>query len=335
MVELTPKEKVQLLKKPTENLEAYNLYLRGRFFWNKRTKIGFNRAIEYFEQAIEKDSSYPLAYAGLADCYNLLGWYNYLSPKEALPIGKEAAEQAILIDDSLAEAHTSLAWIKLTYDWDWQGAEKEFKRAIQLSPNYATAHQWYVWLLASTKRLDEALLEARRAQELDPISLIINVDVGKALYWMRLFDQAIEQFKKTLLMEPDFPRTHRDLGQAYVHKGMYEEAIEELQKAADLTNRNPYYLQWLGYAYGLAGKQDEAMAVLMELTKKIEQEYIQPLAFAVVNIGLGNKNHALEWLQKAYEERSPELILLNVAPHFDSLRSDPKFKALLKKMGLE
>jgi serine/threonine-protein kinase len=334
-LKLTSEEQKQLAKRYTGNTEAYQLYLKGRYYWNKRTEEGFKKAIEYFEQAIEKDPLYALGYAGLADCYDLLGWYGHFSPSEAYPKAKVAANKALEIDDKLAEAHASLAAFCLWHDWDWPAAEREFKRAIEISPGYAIAHLWYADCLTVKGRSDEAIAEMKRAQELDPLSLIISTDVAKEFLYARKYDQAIQQSKKTLELDPNFYRVHKYLGIAYLEKSMIEEAIAVFQKAKDLSSGQPAELAWLGYGYGMSGRKSEALKIHEELGKKARQQYISAIYFAVVHIGLGDKDRAFEWLERAYNERSSWLIYIHRNPLYDSLHSDSRYKALLKKMRLE
>ncbi len=329
-------EKAKLVKRHTEDLDAYNLYLKGRYFWNKRTEEGFQKSLECFWQAIEKDPTYALAYAGIADCYDLLGWYGYLPPKEAFPRAKAAAEKALEMDNALAEAHTSLAGASEFYDWDWLAAEREYKRAIELNPSHATAHHWYAEFLSHMGRHEESTAEAKRALEIDPLSLIINALVGWLFYEARQYDRAIEQLQKTLEMEPSFIVAHFFLAFPYVQKAMYNEAIAEVQKAMDLSGRGiPLFLAQLGAIYSYSGKRDEANKVLDELHELSKQRNVSPFYVALIHVGLGQKNQAFEWLEKAYEDRDHWLESLKVDPMLDSVRSDPRFTELLKKMGLE
>jgi serine/threonine-protein kinase len=334
-VKLLGEEKAKIVKRYTENLEAYNLYLQGRYFWNKRTEEGFQKAIEYFKQAIEKDQLYALSYAGLADCYDVLGWYSHLSPNEAFPRARVAAMKALEIDDTLAEAHASLAAFYLWHDWDWEAAEREFKRAINLNPGYATAHHWYADCLTVVDRSNEAIAEMKRAQELDPLSLIISTDVAKEFLYARKYDQAIQQCRKTLELDPNFYRVYKYLGLAYAKKSMFEEAITVFQKAKDLSAGHPAILGSLGYAYALSGRKREAQKMLNELEKKSKQQYISSIYFSTIYIGLGEKDRAFEWLEKAYNERSVWLIYIHRSPIYDRIRSDPRYTDLLKKMDLE
>jgi len=334
--ELSPEEEERLQKSPTDNLEAYNLYLQGRWLWNKRTKEGFEDAIKYFKDAIEKDTNYAQAFAGLADSYRLLGVYGYIPEKEGYQKSKSYVMKALEIDESLSEAHTTLASIKLDYEWDWEGAKKEYERAIQLNPNYGSAHQWYANYLSYIEgRHKEALNEAMRARELDPLSPIINQNVGRRLYFARQYGQAIEEIKNALKIEPEFWPSHRVLGLSYLGKEMFPQAIEELEKAVDLSGGGLDPLMRLGYAYAVTGNQDKAIQIMNDLKSRSKDEHIPPIAYAMIYIGIDDNDLAIEFLEKAYEERSSELTKLKVHPFYDSLRSDPRFINLLKKMNLE
>ena len=333
---LSPEEEERLQKRPTDNLEAYNLYLKGRLFWNKRTKEGLEEAIKYFMDAIEKDENYASSYVGLADCYTMLGTYGHIPEKEAYPIAKTYVTKALDIDETLSEAHTALASIKADYEWDWEGAKSEFERAIQLNPNYGTAHQWYANYLSYIEgRHEEAVNEAKRARELDPLSPVINQNVGRRLYIARKYDQAIEETKKALKIEPGFFPSHRTIGLAYLKKGMFPEAIKALEKAADLSDGGFDPLIYLGYAYAVTGAREKAMLILNDLKSKARDHQIPPIANAIIYIGLGDKDLAIKWLEKAFDERSSGLRRIKVHPIYDSLRSDPRFIALLKKMNLD
>jgi len=321
---LLGEKEAPLIKSYTDNTEAYQIYLKGRFYWDKRTEEAMRKSIEYFEQAIEIDSSYALAYVGLADAYITLGQWIFLRSKEAFPKAKEAALKALEIDDSLGEAHTSLAEVKHVFDWDWKGAEKEFKRAIELSPNYATAHQWYGQFLAGMGRFDEGLREIRRAQELDPLSLIMNAAGGLFFYLARDYDKGIDQCKKTLEMDPHFPPAHAYLCWNYTGKGMYEEALKEAQKTDDQYS--------MAVIYAAMNRQDEARRLLASLLKQPQQSEAQ---IAGIYFGLGENEEGWKWLEKAYDERSFNLPWLKVYPFFDNVRSDPRFQAMLKKIGFE
>ncbi|KPL03963.1 MAG: hypothetical protein AMJ90_02570 [candidate division Zixibacteria bacterium SM23_73_2] len=336
-VKLLGGEKKNLVKRYTDNIEAYNLYLKGRYFWSKRTEQGLKKGIEYLRKAIEKDAHYALAYAGLADSYSLLCSYHILSPKESIPRAEEAATRAMEIDDALAEAYEALAHVRILYDWNWSEAKQEFKRAIQLNPGFATAKQRYSLLLTVMGQLNEAIAQIKQAQELDPLSLIINTDVGLISYIARMYDRAIEQCRNVIDMDPNFGVAHFVLGLAYEQKEVYEDAIAEFKKGISASGGITVMIGALGHTYGVSGNRDEAQRVLAELKELSKQRYVSPYSIATIYIGLGEKDQAFEWLQKAYEGRSVWLIHLHlkVDPRFDNLRSDPRFTVLLKKIGLE
>src|SRR5882724_2113082 len=328
---LTKTERQQITRNYTENTEAYQLYLKGRYYWNKRTSEGLGKAAVFFEQAIEKDPNYALAYSGLADSYSVP--QNPIAPRDRMPKAKAAAMKAIELDDTLAEAHASLGNVKHIYDWDFAGAEKEFKRAIELNSNYTSAHHFYALLLASLGRWQEANDQIKRALELEPFSLIINSSAGRILYLEREYDQAIEQLRKALELDPNFARAHFFLGQVYQQKGLNEQAVAEFQKALQL-DVNQYLLAGLGYAYATSGKRDEAMKVLDQLKDLSKQRYASSYGVAIIHLGLGEKDAAFESLEKAYQERSEGLSSLMVEPRWDSLRADPRFADLMRRVGL-
>ena len=326
-----------LTKHYTENNEAYQLYLKGRFYWNKRSEEGMRKSLEYFQQAIERDPNFALAYSGLADAYDLLAAPDAaggMAANEAMPKAKAAALKALEIDDALAEPHVSLAHVKYYYDRDWATAEREYKRAIELNPNYPTAHQWYAVYLMSAGRFDEALAETRRAQELEPLSLPINMTLGWILLNARQYDQSIEQLRKTLEIDPNFILTHHRLGLVYEQKGMYDEAIAEFRQVRNLSAGKPLGVAPLARAYALSGKRAEAQKTLAELQKISEQHYVSPASIAIIYAALGDKDQAFVWLEKADKERDGLLARLKVDPRFDSLRSDPRFNDLVKRVGL-
>jgi TolB-like protein/Tfp pilus assembly protein PilF len=326
-VNLLGEERAGLIKRYTENIEAFNLYLKGRYFWNKRTEEGLKKAIEYFEEALEVDPDYALAYAGLADSYVLLPYYSSFPPKEAYLRAKESALKAVEIDNTLAEAHTSLAEVKTILGWDWEEAEIEFRRAVELNPGYAIGHHWFSNYLLYMGRFDEALNEIKIALNLDPLSLIINRDLGELFFYSRQYDKAIEQYQKTIEINPDFIYTHLNLGVAYLQKSLYDEALAEFQ-------REPSKI-WIGIAYALMGKKNEAKQVLNELKEQSKQTYVSPYLLAMLHFSLGENDRGFEMLNIAYEEHNSWLIYLYVEPLFDSVRSDPRFAELLKKIGLE
>ena len=332
---LTGAEKHALISRSTENTEAHQFYLKGRYYWNRRGEEGLRKATEYFEHAIKADPNYALAYAGLADSYALLGFHGWgaLPPAEAVPKAKAAAEKALQIDETLAEAHASLAYAKDEYDWDMAGAEREYKRAIELNPNYATAHQWYAQHLAVRGRYPEAITEIKQAQEVDPLSLVINMNVGWVFYIGRQYDEAVEQCRKTLELDPNFPPAHWMLGQAYRQKGMYEEAIAEFQKAVALSQGDPVQVAGLGHGFAVARKRAEAQKILNELKELSKRRYFPPYFIALIYVGLDDKNQAFEWLEKAFAERSANLTVLKAEPMFDPLRSDAHFQDLLRRVS--
>jgi TolB-like protein/DNA-binding winged helix-turn-helix (wHTH) protein/Tfp pilus assembly protein PilF len=330
---LEGEEERRLAGHSAENPEAYQLYLKGRYHWNKRTPDGTQKAIDYFRAAIAKDPRYALAYVGLADCYHVPA--NPLPPREKMPLAKAATMKALQLDDTLAEAHTSLARVLYAYDWDWPAAEKEFKRAIELNPRYAPAHQWYGGYLSATDRFREADAEKKRALELEPLSLVINFDVGLASYYSRNYDQAIDQFQKTLELDANFPPPHIYLAAAYEQKGMFEEAITAFQRAITVT-QDPFKaraMAGLAHVYAVSGTKIEARKILAELQTLSEHSYIPATDTAMVYTGLGDKDKAFAQLEKAYEEHSFSLSNLKVEPRFDPLRSDPRFADLLRRIG--
>jgi serine/threonine-protein kinase len=327
-------EEKAFAKNYTESSEAYQLYLKGRFYWNKRTRDGLTKSIGYFNQAIEKDPGFVLAYAGLADCYVVPA--NPQPPREKMPRAKAAALRALELDETLAEAHTSLARVFATYDWDWRSAEKEYKRAIELNPRYALAHQWYSGCLELMGRRNEAIAERKRAQELDPLSLTINFGQAMAFYQARNYDQAIEQFRKTLELDQNFPPVHTFLPAAYEQKGMYDKAIAEFKNASPQQGsaESAMAMAGLGHVYAVSGKKDEAQALLNQLKRLSEKQYVSADSIALIYAGLGEKDQAFAWLERAYVERSFGMPNLNTEPRWDSLRSDPRFADLLRRVGL-
>jgi serine/threonine-protein kinase len=327
-LKLSGEQQEQLTKRYTESTEAYELYLRGRYHWNKRTTDGLMKGIEYFQQAIQADPNYALAYAGLADSYNVLSTNGVRPPREAFPRAKEAAEKALALDDTLAEAHSALAFIKTVYEWDWHGAEKEFRRAIELNPKYSNAHYFYAFAhLLSLGRMDEANTEIKRALELEPFSLIINTNLGRTLFLARQYDKAIEQYRRTLEMDAGFPRAHERLQEAYEQKGMYADAIADLEKI------NPEFGSRLRAAYersGVAGY----WRTRIDFDRESKLPYVSPYFTAVKYAALGDKDRALESLEKAFNERDTWLVHLKVDPMLDSVRSDPRYTRLLEGMNL-
>jgi tetratricopeptide (TPR) repeat protein len=331
---LTGAQKKQLGKRHTENTEAYQLYLQGRFCWNKRTIEGLKRGIEYFERAIAADPRYALSYTGLADSYNILASYSALAPSEAFPLAKSAAMKALELDERLAEAHTSLAFVRLGYDWDWPKSEEGFKRAIELNPGYAIAHLWYSLMLAAMGRFDEAIAEIRQAEMLDPLSLPIITNAGWILHLARRYEEAINQFRKALDMEPGFVLARRRLGQTYKQILRFEESIEELRTALPVSDADTETIASLGHAFAVSGRMEEARKVLDALQALSKERYIPAYFIASIYMAMGEKDAAFEWLEKAYQERYGFLAYLNVEPSFDCLRADPRFADLARRVGL-
>jgi TolB-like protein/DNA-binding winged helix-turn-helix (wHTH) protein/Flp pilus assembly protein TadD len=332
-INLTPQEQAALKNVKVVNPEAYEAYLKGRYFWNKRTADALKKAIDYFNAAIEKDPTSAQAYSGLADSYALLGdWeYGLLPPKEALPRAKAAATKALELDNTLGEAHASLAFSLDLFDWNWETAEKEFRRAIELNPGYATAHHWYAWHLSEMGRSNEAITEMSKAENLDPLSLIINADMAEELLIAHLYDDSIQQSRKTTEMDPNFAVAHYDLGQALVQKHMYSEAITELKIARKLSGGSPICTSNLAYAYAVSGRRSEALEILNDMSKRSNNSS-SAAEIALIYAGLGKKDEAMAWLEKAYSERFNPSILLR--PCFDPLRSDLHFQELVRRIGL-
>jgi DNA-binding winged helix-turn-helix (wHTH) protein/Tfp pilus assembly protein PilF len=333
-ISVTSEERARLRRRHTENREAYQEYLRGRFQWNKRSADGVKKGAVHFERAIQLDRSFALAYAGLADCYSLYSFYSIQPPRIAFPKARAAASAALDLDDSLAEAYTSLGYIKLYYEWDWVGAEKEFRRAISLNPNCATARHWYHEFLLSMGWFDEAMAEVKRAYELDPLSPVINSALVLPLIHSGQYDRAVERLRKVLELDPDFYRSHLFLGAAYTMKREFSKAVAEFQVAVILSEGSVRALAALGYGYAMSGKKLKACKVLEDLMGRAGQEYVPPYAMAMINAGLGEKDEAFRWLEKAYEARDEWLVRVKIAPELAALRADPRFVDLLRRMGL-
>ncbi len=335
-VRLTPQERSRLTDKKTVNPDAYEAYLKGRYHWFRGTAPDAQKSLDYFQQSVAKQPDYALAYAGIADAYVQMAGsaYGVLSPREAFPKAKVAAMRAVELDPTLSEPYVSLAWSSFVFDRDWTTAESQFQRALRLNPNYPNAHQYYGAFLSSMGRFDEAIREAKRGQELDPLSLRGNLDVGFFLHNARRDDEAIPWFRRVLDMDPTFLRTHWVLGLALVQKKRYDEAITELQKAVELSGSGPAQLGSLGYAYAVAGRRAEALEIVEKLKESSREHYVPPATVSIVFSGLGEKDQAMAWLEKANEERDPWVTELKVQPMFDSLRSDPRFLDLLHRVGL-
>ncbi len=333
-LELNPHEQRRLDKPQAVNGDAYESYLKGRFFWNKRTGEGLRKAIDYFDQAIKSDPNYAPAYAGLADSYALAGdWkYGVMAPKEAYPRAEEAAKKAMALDSTLGEAHISFAFCLEGFDWDFESADREFTRGIALSPGYATGHEWYGWHLAALGRNGEAIAEVKKAENLDPLSLIIGADLAEELLVARHYDEAIKQSRKTLYLDPFFANGHYVLGQALAQNHIYSEAIKELQIAVQLSPESTAFTANLAYAYAVSGMRDEAVKLLNDLKTQPKSAFSSAGEVALIYVGLDQKDLAMVWLEKAYAERFSPWVLMR--PGFDSLCSDPRFQNLLRRIGI-
>jgi DNA-binding winged helix-turn-helix (wHTH) protein/TolB-like protein/tetratricopeptide (TPR) repeat protein len=328
-------EQKSLAKRPTENLEAYQLYLKGRYLWSKKATDGVKKAVQYFEQAIKLDPNYAQAYSGLADCYLALSEFSSMQRAEAYSKSISAAERAISLNPTLAEAHTTLAFIRLSRDWDYANAELEFKRALELDPNYANGHQFYGVYLTAVGQTDAAIKQTRRALELDPLSILNNSQLGRCLYLARRYDETIEQSLKTLELDSTSASAHVYIGQSYGHKGMFAEAIPALQKSVEISDGRPEMKSALGYVYALSGKKSEARKIIDELSASNGEFTYVSYHLAVIYAGLGEKDQAFSWLNKAYQERDIFLgVRLKTDPKLDSLRSDNRFDDLLLRVGL-
>jgi Flp pilus assembly protein TadD len=333
-INLTPQEQAELKSEKAVNPQAYESYLKGRYFWNKRTPDGLKAALAYFKQAIEEDAQDAPAYSGLADTYALLGDWQYavMTPKEAFPKAKIAAIKALELNSTLGEAHNSLAFVLDGFDWDFDAAGKEFRRAIELNPGYATAHHWYAWHLSLMGRFDEAIAEMKKAQNLDPLSLIINADLAELLVLGHRYDEAIMQSRKTIEMDPNFALAHNQLAQAYLQNHMYEEAVAELEKAVPLSGNSPTFVANLARAYVASGKRSEAEKLLNDLKKRSNPGYSNASEIAIIYVSFGDTDQAMNWLEKGYEERFNPGVLMR--PGFDPLRSDSRFQSLVHRIGL-
>lgn len=333
-VTLNRREEAALENSKKVNPEAYDAYLKGRYFWNKRTGEGLKKAVDYFDSAIATDPSYAKAYSGLADSYALMGdWeYGILSPRDAFPRAKAAATKALALDANLSEAHTSLAFILDLYDWGWASAEKEYERALALNPGYATAHHWYAWHLMVMGRNGEGIAELKKAESLDPLSLIISADLADALCIARRYDESVQQSQKTIAMDPYFAVAHYQLGQALEQKHRYDEAIAEFRRAIELSGGNTTFESNLANAHAVSGRKEEAKKIVKDLESRRSQDSSIDSNIALIYVGLGDNARAMIWLNKAYEARFNPSILLR--PVFDPLRSDPRFQDLLRRIGL-
>jgi len=331
---LSPQQQTDLARVRTVDPDAYEAYLKGRYFWNKRTEDGFRKAIEYFNQAVSIDPNYAEAYAGLADTYVLLGGYGLVAQNDAMPKAKAAAQEALALNDQLAEAYTSLGLIVLQYEWNWPETEKDFRRAIELDPNYSVAHHYYGdAYLALVGKTDEAIAELRTAHEVDPLSPIIATDLGKRLCEAHQCDEGVALLQKTLDVDPDFVEAHRSLSEAYKRMGSYPEAIAEVEKIKSWENLT-FALGELGHIYALQGNRRAAQEMANKLERRSAQQYTDPYYLSKIYIALGEKDAAFAWLQKAYEQHSPGVLALAHDPDYDPVRSDPRFQDLVRRVGL-
>lgn len=331
---LTPEEQTRLASAKPVNLEAHEAYLKGRYYLNKRTENGFREAIEFFTDAVQRDNDYALGYAGLADTYVLLGEYNLLPGKEAFTKAREGATKALELDNTLAEAHNALAATREDYDWDWQGAEREFRRATELNPGYATAHQWYAELLSELGRHQEAIAEIKQAQQLDPFSLIINTVSADVLRTAGLNDSAIEQLRNTLEIDPNFAHAHFHLGLTLLRKDAFPQAVAEFQMAVAISPSVIDYKGGLGYAYARAGNEVEARKMLQELNAQARRGRSSCFYVGAIYAGMGEKDQAFAFLERAIQEREQGLAVIRREPLFDPLQSDPRYRQLLRRINL-
>jgi len=332
-LQLNGEEKKRFAKRPTDNSEAYEAYIRGRYFWDKRTDEGMKKGLAYFREAIALDPTFSQAYVGIADSYATLGLYAVLPPREAFPAAKEASKKALEMDPNLAEAHATLGFIAFYYDWDGRAVESEFRQAFDKNPNYAIGHSWNGEALAAMGRFPEAIHEAKLAQENDPLSMSINTNAGWTLFLAGHHGEAMAALKKIIEIDPSFPRAHFRLGSAYADRGMYGEAIAELQKAVQFSAGDPYYEGALGHAYAVSGNVSAARRMLALLKSSSKRRYIPAYAIALIYAGLGEKDSAFIWLGKACEDRSTSLAYVKVDPILNSLRSDPRFVGLVQRIA--
>jgi TolB-like protein/DNA-binding winged helix-turn-helix (wHTH) protein/TolA-binding protein len=330
---LTPDETIRLSSARPVDPKAYEANLKGRSYWNQRSEAGIKKAIEQFNAAIQADGSYAEAYSGLADSYTALGYFSYRNPNDVFPPAKAAADKALELDPTLAEAHASLGYYNLYYAWDWKESEKEFRRAIALNPNYATAHEWYSVYLLAMGRPDEAMVEIRRAQQLDPLSPLINTDVGFQFYYDKRYDEAIQQLRNTLQTDPKFPLAHLWLGRAYQQKGMYEEAISEYRQTDTSWPEWVVSLAAIGNVEGIAGKTSEARDMLSKLNTLSEVKYVTPYGTALLYAGLGDKVQTFNWLDRAVQGRSHWLVWIRLDPRWENVKTDPRFKEIIRSVG--
>jgi TolB-like protein/DNA-binding winged helix-turn-helix (wHTH) protein/Tfp pilus assembly protein PilF len=336
-VKLTPEDQVRLATTHQVSTQSYENYLKGRYYWNKRSQEGLTKAIDYFQLAIEQDPNYALAYAGLADCYSIIGSVivGTVPALEVAPKARAAALKSLELDNTLAEAQTSLATVRFNYDWDWNAAASGFRRAVELNPSYATAYQRNSLYLMSMGRTSESIAEMNRAHDLDPLSISMNFSLGSRLYLAREYDQAIEQLRNTIDMDADFVLPHLVLGQTYEQKKSYDQAITELRRAADLSQSSPPAIAALARTYAVSGRTTEARKLLDQLMEQSRKRYVSPFYVAIVYAGLGENDQALDWIEKAYKDRSNAIIFAKVDPQLDTLRSTPRFQSLLHRLALQ
>jgi serine/threonine protein kinase/Tfp pilus assembly protein PilF len=332
-VRLLREEKAKLVKRHTDDQEAYNLYLKGRYFWYRRYQDDVNRAIEYFQQAIEKDKTYAFPYVGMADTYSILGWWSLHAPREAFIKAKDSVKKAVQIDDQLGEAHVSLGFIHTFFDWDWNAAEREYKRALELNPEYAIGHIWYAIYLSAMSRFDEAIVHAKRGLELDHLSPLMNMIMGLVYYYTNRREEAVPHLLNSIELDADYPLAHNFLADIYLAEQLYDNAIAEYQAALSITENMVYALGGLGASYALAGQTDEAVNILHQLDKLKENQYISQFSRASIHMGLGNRDKTLEHLVGAYQNRESQIALLNVIPTFKALNDEKKYIELLERVG--
>jgi TolB-like protein/Tfp pilus assembly protein PilF len=331
---LSGEQKAYIAKPQTQSAEAYALYLKGRFYWRKRTEEGLREGLAYFEQARQKDPNYALAYAGLADSYNMLGIWQFVAPREVAPKAKAAALKAIELDPLLPEAHASLGMVKTLYEWDWAGGEGEIKEALRLNPSYETAYRWYATVLDGTERHEEVIASSRHALELDPTSLINSSSLGFEMYMVGKYDDAVIQLQNTLAMDPNYFPTHHWLSMTYIQKSMPNDAFQEARKAADLSNESTLSMSDLARSYAVSGNAKEARRILQTLQAASKSRYISRVEIATIFASLNESDHAFDSLQKAYENRDYNLFRLRADPRLESLHKDPRYAELLRRIGL-
>jgi TolB-like protein/Flp pilus assembly protein TadD len=333
-VTLTPEERYRLTLTRPVNPEAYEAFLRGRFFWNKRTEDGLKKGLKYFQQSVDKDPSYALAHVGLADSYNMLAFWGLAAPREVSPKAKTAADKALEIDKNLEEGHAARGWVRFAYEWSWTSAERELRHAIELNPGYATAHQWYSHLLVYRGRHAEAFSEVQRTLELDPLSLVMNSNGAYIYLLSRRYGDAIDRAHRTLELHPNHPAPYLWLGWAYAETGRLDEAVNHHCRAVEISGGTARFVSGLGHSYGVAGQCAEARKTLAELDKMARQRYVSAYDFALIHAGLRDKENVISCLEKAYKERSTWLCLLRGDARFDPFRSDPRFEQILVRLGL-